>query len=45
MDAGLVSAAQAVEHYEIARYGTFSAWAEVRGLDEVAELLDRTPEE
>lgn len=42
LDAGLVSAAQAVEHYEIARYGTLKCWAEMMGLDAVAELLDET---
>ena len=42
LDAGLVSAAQAVEHYEIARYGTLKCWAEMMGLDEAAELLDET---
>src|ERR1041384_1890197 len=33
LDAGLVSAAQAVEHYEISRYGTLKTWAEKLGLD------------
>lgn len=42
LDAGLVSAAQAVEHYEIARYGTLKRWAEQMGLDQAAELLDET---
>jgi ferritin-like metal-binding protein YciE len=36
-DAGLVSAAQAVEHYEIARYGTLKRWAEQLGLDKAVE--------
>jgi ferritin-like metal-binding protein YciE len=45
LDAGLVSAAQAVEHYEIARYGTLKRWAEQLGLDEAAELLEETLEE
>jgi ferritin-like metal-binding protein YciE len=42
LDAGLVSAAQAVEHYEIARYGTLKRWAEQMGLDEAVSLLDET---
>lgn len=45
LDAGLISAAQAVEHYEIARYGTLRRWAEVLGLTEAAELLTETLEE
>jgi ferritin-like metal-binding protein YciE len=45
LDAGLVSAAQAVEHYEIARYGTLKRWAEQLGLDEAVSLLDETLEE
>jgi len=42
LDAGLVSAAQAVEHYEIARYGTLRTWAEEMGLDQAAKLLQQT---
>lgn len=42
LDAGLVSAAQAVEHYEIARYGTLKRWAEMMGLDDATRLLDAT---
>lgn len=45
LDAGLVAGAQAVEHYEITRYGTLIAWAEQLGLDEVAGLLKETLEE
>ncbi|RJL21566.1 ferritin-like domain-containing protein [Paracoccus siganidrum] len=45
LDAGLVSAAQAVEHYEITRYGTLKRWAEVLGMDEAAALLSRTLDE
>jgi ferritin-like metal-binding protein YciE len=41
-DAGLIGAAQRVEHYEIAAYGTARAMAERPGLDEVAELLQET---
>ena len=42
IDAGLISAAQAVEHYEMARYGTLKRWAEMLGLTEAAELLGET---
>lgn len=42
LDAGLVSAAQAVEHYEIARYGTLKRWAEELGMKDAAKLLDET---
>jgi ferritin-like metal-binding protein YciE len=42
LDAGLVSSAQAVEHYEIARYGTLKRWAEQMGLDDAVGLLDET---
>ena len=42
LDAGLVSAAQAVEHYEIARYGTLKAWAQQLGLKDAVTLLDQT---
>jgi ferritin-like metal-binding protein YciE len=45
LDAGLVSAAQAVEHYEIARYGTLKRWAEMMGLDDAVQLLEETLEE
>ncbi len=39
-DAGLAASAQAVEHYEIARYGTLKAWAHELGLNEAADLLE-----
>ena len=42
LDAGLLAAAQAVEHYEISRYGTLRAWAEELGLSEAASLLQET---
>jgi ferritin-like metal-binding protein YciE len=42
LDAGLIAAAQAVEHYEIARYGTLKAWAEELGLTQAVKLLDAT---
>jgi ferritin-like metal-binding protein YciE len=45
LDAGLLAAAQAVEHYEISRYGTLKAWAEELGLDDAAELLRETLDE
>lgn len=45
LDAGLVSAAQAVEHYEIARYGTLKRWAEILEMNDAAKLLDQTLEE
>jgi ferritin-like metal-binding protein YciE len=41
-DAGLVAAGQAAEHYEIARYGTLVAWAQLLGLEKAVELLDET---
>jgi ferritin-like metal-binding protein YciE len=45
LDAGLLAAAQAVEHYEISRYGTLSTWAKELGLDDAASLLKETLEE
>jgi ferritin-like metal-binding protein YciE len=42
LDAGLLAAAQAVEHYEIARYGTLKTWAAELGLDQAVKLLDAT---
>ena len=44
-DAGMVACAQAVEHYEIARYSSLLAWAEQLGMDEAAELLSTTLDE
>ena len=41
-DAGLLAAAQAVEHYEISRYGTLSAWAKRLGMRDAVKLLDET---
>jgi ferritin-like metal-binding protein YciE len=40
LDAAIVGAAQAVEHYEIARYGTLIAWAESLGRDDIIRLLN-----
>jgi ferritin-like metal-binding protein YciE len=45
LDAGLLAAAQAVEHYEISRYGTLKTWARELGLNEAATLLDSTLQE
>jgi ferritin-like metal-binding protein YciE len=42
LDAGLLAAAQAVEHYEISRYGTLRTWASELGLDPAVKLLDAT---
>src|SRR5215210_2578943 len=42
LDAGLISSAQAVEHYEIARYGTLRTWAEQLGMSDAARLLQQT---
>lgn len=41
-DAGILAAAQAAEHYEIARYGTLCAWAEQLGFEEAKDLLGET---
>ena len=45
VDAGLISAAQAVEHYEITRYGTLKRWAQVLGHKAAVPLLDQTLQE
>jgi ferritin-like metal-binding protein YciE len=45
LDAGLIAAAQAVEHYEMARYGTLATWAGQLGLTDAADLLEETLEE
>lgn len=45
LDAGLLAAAQAVEHYEIARYGTLKAWAAQLGLADAERLLDQSLQE
>ncbi|WP_339646210.1 ferritin-like domain-containing protein [Jannaschia helgolandensis] len=42
LDAGLISSAQAVEHYEITRYGTLHRWAKELNMDDAAKLLDET---
>ena len=45
LDAGLLAAAQAVEHYEISRYGTLKTWANELGLSDAVPLLDQTLQE
>ena len=45
LDAGLLASAQAVEHYEISRYGTLSTWAKELGYTEAVQLLDATLQE
>ena len=45
LDAGLLAAAQAVEHYEISRYGTLRTWAKELGLNDAAKLLEQTLKE
>jgi ferritin-like metal-binding protein YciE len=45
LDAGLLAAAQSVEHYEISRYGTLRTWAEELGLDKAVQLLETTLKE
>lgn len=42
LDAGLLAAAQAVEHYEISRYGTLRSWAQQLGMNDAVKLLDET---
>ena len=45
LDAGLLAAAQAVEHYEMSRYGTLRTWAQELGLSDAVRLLEQTLEE
>jgi ferritin-like metal-binding protein YciE len=45
LDAGLLAGAQAVEHYEISRYGTLKTWADELGLRDAVRLLDATLQE
>jgi ferritin-like metal-binding protein YciE len=45
LDAGLIAAAQAVEHYEMARYGTLATWAAQLGHTDAVALLDETLQE
>jgi ferritin-like metal-binding protein YciE len=45
LDAGLIACAQAVEHYEMARYGALGAWAEQLDMEDAGELLEETLDE
>ena len=45
LDAGLVAAGQAAEHYEIARYGALRTWAEQLGMTDAVKLLEQTLDE
>jgi ferritin-like metal-binding protein YciE len=45
LDAALIACGQAIEHYEIARYGAMVAWAKQLGLNEAADLLQQTLDE
>src|ERR1700686_4253479 len=45
LDAGMLASAQAVEHYEISRYGTLKQWAQQLGMKDAARLLDQTLQE
>ena len=45
IDAGLLAGGQAVEHYEMSRYGTLKAWATQLGMQDAAALLDQTLQE
>ncbi len=42
LDAGLIASAQAVEHYEMTRYGTLKRWADELGMKDAVKLLDQT---
>lgn len=45
LDAGIIAAAQAVEHYEITRYGSLIAWANMLGRSDCAQVLQQTLDE
>jgi ferritin-like metal-binding protein YciE len=45
LDAGLLAGGQAVEHFEMSRYGTLKAWATQLGMQDAAALLDQTLQE
>ena len=45
LDAAIVAAAQAVEHYDISRYGSLIAWAKRLGRNDIARILEKTLEE
>jgi ferritin-like metal-binding protein YciE len=42
LDAGLIAAGQAIEHYEMSRYGTLRTWAQQLGMRDAERLLDQT---
>ncbi len=44
-DAAMIAAAQAVEHYEITRYGTLVSWANLLGMKDAADVLGQTLKE
>jgi ferritin-like metal-binding protein YciE len=45
LDAGILAAAQAVEHYEIVRYGTLKTWAQELGMNDAVRLIDQNLQE
>jgi ferritin-like metal-binding protein YciE len=45
LDAGILAAAQAVEHYEIVRYGTLKTWAQELGMQDAVKLIDQNLQE
>jgi ferritin-like metal-binding protein YciE len=45
LDAGIISSSQAIEHYEITRYGTLKRWAETLGMQDAADLIDQNLQE
>jgi|SRR5215213_6433303 ferritin-like metal-binding protein YciE len=45
LDAGIIASAQAIEHYEITRYGTLKSWALELGMQDAARLLERNLQE
>lgn len=45
VDAGLIASAQAVEHYEMSRYGSLAAWADALGMTDAASLLRESLQE
>jgi ferritin-like metal-binding protein YciE len=45
LDAGILASAQAVEHYEITRYGSLKTWAQELGMNDAAKLLDQNLQE
>ena len=42
LDAGVLAAAQAIEHYEISRYGTLKSWAQQLGMNDAVKLIEET---